>query len=132
MDVDGDRQRALAYLGRQLHKFRLQHLKDIQSKLVNAVGLISLQGLPIEKNRHPGSKVNQIEQRPAEAKKTDRDIPQADQPLRADVRLLLRLWQSGHTAKEIAQRTSRTEKTILNQLTLLRKLLGEKMVPRRR
>ena len=132
MDVEGNRRRALLYLGRYLHEFRLWCLRDIQSKLVNAVGLISLQGLPIEKNRHPGSKVNQIEQRPAEAKKAHRDIPQADQPLRDDVRLLLRLWQSGHTAKEIAQRTSRTEKTILNRLTMLRKSLGEELVPRRK
>lgn len=132
MDVEGDRRRALLYLGRYLHKFRLQCLKDIQSKLVNTVGLISLQGLPLEKNQHPGSKIRPSEQRPAEAKKARRDIPQADQPLRDNVRLLLRLWRSGHTAKEIAQRTSRTEKTILNQLTLLRKSLGEEMVPRRR
>jgi len=45
---------------------------------------------------------------------------------------LLRLWQSGQTAKEIALRTSKTEKTVLNQLTLLRKSLGEEQVPRRR
>ena len=132
MDVEGDRRRALLYLGRYLHQFRLQWLRDTQRNLVNAVGLISLQGLPIEKNRYPGNKVNQTEQRPVKAKKTDRDIPQADQPLRDDVRLLLRLWQSGHTAKEIAQRTSRTEKTILNRLTMLRKSLGEELVPRRK
>jgi hypothetical protein len=132
MDVEGDRRRALLYLGRYLHQFRLQCLKDIQSKLVNAVGLISLQGLPLEKNQHPGSKIRPSEQRPAEAKKTRRDIPKADQPLRDDVLLLLRLWQSGHTAKEIAQRTSRTEKTILNRLTILRKTLGEELVPRRK
>ena len=132
MDVEGDRRRALLYLGRYLHKFRLQCLKDIQSKLVNALGLISLQGLPLEKNQHPGSKIRPSEQRPAEAKKTRRDIPKADQPLRDDIQLLLRLWQSGHTAKEIAQRTSRTEKTILNRLTVLRKSLGEELVPRRK
>jgi hypothetical protein len=132
MDVEGDRRRALLYLGRYLHKFRLQCLKDIQSKLVNAVGLISLQGLPLEKNQHPGSKFYPSELRLAEAKKPRREIPRADQPLRDDIQLLLRLWRSGHTAKEIALRTSRTEKTILNQLTLLRKSLGEEMVPRRR
>lgn len=131
MDVEGDRRRALLYLGRSLHQFRLQCLKDIQSKLVNAVGLISLQGLPLEKNQHPGSKIRPSEQRPAEAKKTRRDIPQADQPLRDDIQLLLRLWQSGHTAKEIALRTSRTEKTVLKRLTMLRKSLGEELVPRR-
>ena len=132
MDVDGDRRRALLYLGRHLHQFRLECLRDTQSNLVSAVGLISIQGLPIEKNWHPGSKVYPSELRSSEAKKTDRDIPQADQPLREDVRLLLRLWQSGHTAKEIAQRTSRTEKTVLNRLTMLRKSLGEELVPRRK
>ena len=132
MDVEGDRWRALLYLGRYLHKFRLQCLKDIQSMLVNALGLISLQGMPLEKNQHPGSKIRPSEQRPAEAKKTHRDIPKADQPLRDDIQLLLRLWRSGHTAKEIAQRTSRTEKTVLNRLTILRKTLGEELVPRRK
>ena len=132
MDVEGDRRRALLYLGRYLHQFRLQCLRDTQRNLVNAVGLISLQGQPLEKNRHPRSKILPLEQRPAEAKKTDRDIPQADQPLRDDIQLLLRLWRSGHTAKEIAIRTSRTEKTILNRLTMLRKTLGEELVPRRK
>ena len=132
MDVEGDRRRALLYLGRYLHQFRLQCLKDIQSMLVNAVGLISLQSMPLEKNQHPGSKYYPSELRTAEAKKTRRDIPQADQPLRDDIRLLLRLWRSGHTAKEIALRTSRTEKTILNRLTMLRKSLGEELVPRRK
>jgi len=132
MDVEGDRRRALLYLGRYLHEFRLQHLRDIQSKLVNAVRLISLEGLPIEKNRHPGNNGDQTVQQPAKREKAHRDIPKVDQPLRDDAQLLLRLWRSGHTAKEIAQRTSRTEKTILNQLTLLRKSLGEELVPRRR
>ena len=48
-------------------------------------------------------------------RKACRDIPKNSQPSRGDTELILRLWQSGHTAKEIAQRTSRTEKTVLNR-----------------
>ena len=62
----------------------------------------------------------------------NRDIPRDDPVLRDDQQELLRLWQSGQTAKVIALRTSKTEKTVLNQLTLLRKSLGEEQVPRRR
>ena len=62
----------------------------------------------------------------------DRDIPRDNLVLRDDQQELLRLWQSGQTAKVIALRTSKTEKTVLNQLTLLRKSFGEELVPRRR
>lgn len=132
IDVEGDRARALAYLGRKLNEFRLQRLREIQNVLVNSLGLLSLYGLPIEGNRFLYGEGPKPEQQQSAGRNTDRDIPKRDQPLRGDIQLMLRLWQSGHTAKEIALRTSRTEKTILNRLTLLRKSLGEKLVPRRK
>lgn len=46
--------------------------------------------------------------------------------------LVLDLWAEGYTAKQIALRTGRTEKTILNRVTLMRKTYGEQLVPRRR
>jgi DNA-binding NarL/FixJ family response regulator len=49
-----------------------------------------------------------------------------------DESLVLNLWAKGFTAKQIALRTGRTEKTILNRLTLMRKTYGEQLVPRRR
>jgi DNA-binding NarL/FixJ family response regulator len=131
IDADGDRTRALAYLGRYLHQFRIQCLQEIQSILQNSLGLIPVYGLTIERQRilEPATSPHN-----SEAGKDDeaRDIPRDDLVLRDDQQELLRLWQSGQTAKVIALRTSKTEKTILNQLTLLRKSLGDELVPRRR
>jgi DNA-binding NarL/FixJ family response regulator len=130
MDAEGDRQRALAYLGRNLHEFRIRCLQEIQSLLVITLGLISVYGLTIERQR-----VSELMSSPLNPQKQieeHRDIPWQDEPLREDQQELLRLWQSGQTAKEIALRTSKTEKTILNQITLLRKSHGEQLVPRRK
>jgi hypothetical protein len=70
---------------------------------------------------------------------TDRDIPNGNEDLdqvgyspSQDEGLVLDLWAKGHTAKQIALRTGRTEKTILNRVTLMRKAYGEQLVPRRR
>jgi DNA-binding NarL/FixJ family response regulator len=131
IDADGNRTRALAYLGRYLHQFRIQCLQEIQSFLQNSLGLIPVYGLIIERQRvlEPVSSPHK-----SEVGKVDeaRDIPRDELILRDDQQELLRLWQSGQTAKVIALRTSKTEKTVLNQLTLLRKSLGEELVPRRR
>ena len=131
MDADDDRARTLAYLGRYLHQFRIQCLQEIQSILQNSLGLIPVYGLIIERQRiiepaatPPRSEIYKDNQ--------DRDIPRDDPVLRDDQQELLRLWQSGQTAKVIALRTSKAEKTVLNQLTLLRKSFGEELVPRRR
>jgi len=131
MDAEDDRIRALAYLARYLHQFRVQCLQEIQSVLQNTLGLIPVYGLIIERQRilepatSPGYKKQENETE-------GRDIPRDNLVLRDDQKELLRLWQSGQTAKVIALRTSKTEKTVLNQLTLLRKSLGEELVPRRR
>jgi len=131
MDAEGDRARALAYLARYLHQFRIQCLQEIQSVLQNSLGLIPVYGLVIERHRilEPVTSPSRSEM----GKDTeDRDIPRDELILRVDQQELLRLWQSGQTAKVIALRTSKTEKTVLNQLTILRKSLGEELVPRRR
>jgi len=131
IDADGDRTRALAYLGRYLHQFRLQRLQEIQSVLQNTLGLIPVYGLTIERQRI--LELATVPNKPEKGNDGDaRDIPRDDLTLRNDQQELLRLWQSGQTAKVIALRTSKTEKTVLNQLTLLRKSLGEERVPRRR
>jgi DNA-binding NarL/FixJ family response regulator len=132
MDAEGDRVRALAYLGRYLHQFRIQCLQEIQSVLQSSLGLIPVYGLTIERQQvyAPATSSANTDDQPIE--ELDRDIPRDNLVLRDDQQELVRLWQSGQTAKEIALRTSKTEKTILNQLTLLRKSLGEELVPRRR
>jgi DNA-binding NarL/FixJ family response regulator len=130
MDAEGDRVRALAFLGRYLHQFRIQCLQEIQSVLQNSLGLIPVYGLTIERISVVEPTFSGSDPDPHYS--DDRDIPRDNLILRDDQQELLRLWQSGQTAKEIALRTSKTEKTVLNQLTLLRKLLGEELVPRRR
>lgn len=131
MDAEGDRVRALAYLGRYLHQFRIQCLQEIQSVLHCSLGLIPVYGLIIQK-QHVSIDATSTPNTEYRQSEDDRDIPRDKLILRADQQELLRLWQSGQTAKEIAMRTTKTEKTILNQLTLLRKSLGEEQVPRRR
>ena len=130
MDAEGDRVRALAYLGRYLQQFRIQCLQEIQSVLQSSLGLIPVYGLTIERVSVVEPAFAQSDLQPPNS--DDRDIPRDNLFLRDDQQELLRLWQSGQTAKEIALRTSKTEKTVLNQLTLLRKSLGEEQVPRRR
>jgi hypothetical protein len=68
-----------------------------------------------------------------------RDIPNDGQDMEPtdfspsqDEKLVLDLWGRGYTAKQIALRMGRTEKTILNRLTLMRKTYGDQLVPRRR
>ena len=131
MDAEGDRTRAMAYLGRYLHQFRIQYLQEIQSVLQSRLGLIPVYGLIIERQRilEPATLPPRSEMCKDDE---DRDIPRDNLVIRDDQQELLRLWQSGQTAKVIALRTSKTEKTVLNQLTLLRKSLGEELVPRRR
>jgi hypothetical protein len=131
LDADGQQSKLLANLGQYLHQFRIEQLKEIRAILVNAVGLIPVFGLTIQRQSTPAlTPQPAAQEKPKEIE--NRDIPKEIQPLREDQKEVLRLWQSGHTAKEISLRTSRTEKTILNQLTLLRKMHGEKAVPRRK
>ncbi len=132
LDADGKRSKVLAFLGQYLHQFRIQRLREIQSILANTVGLIPVFGLTIQRQPAPVLKPPQPTPQELPRDRENRDIPKVVQPLREDQQEMLRMWQSGHTAKEIALRTSRTEKTILNQLTLLRKMHGEKAVPRRK
>jgi len=77
IDADGDRFRALAYLGRYLHQFRIQRLQEIQSTLQNSLGLIPVYGLIIERQRVPEPAFLPHK---SEAGKEgeDRDIPRDD------------------------------------------------------
>jgi DNA-binding CsgD family transcriptional regulator len=132
MDVEGDRQRALAYLARCLQEFRIRRLREILYRMVTSMQLISVDGLSFKKQAEPTGSTLPTTSPQRRRNGKGRDIPHGEMVLRIDQQELLRLWQAGHTAKEIALRTSKTEKTILNQLTLLRKSLGEEQVPRRR
>jgi DNA-binding NarL/FixJ family response regulator len=108
MDAQGDRVMALAFLGRYLHQFRIQCLQEIQSVLQSSLGLIPVYGLTIERVSSFEPAFAQSD--PQLQHSDDRDIPRDNLILRDDQQELLRLWQSGQTAKEIALRTSKTKK----------------------
>ncbi len=132
IDMHNERQKALAYIGKRLHEHRIRKLNEITRMLANSLDLISLQEVTIEGKGYFETRISLLVPKLQMNEVTDRDIPTENKALRDDQQELLRLWQSGLTAKEIALRTSKTEKTILNQVTLLRKLHGEELVPRRR
>ncbi len=102
--------------------------------LQSSLGLIPVYGLTIERISvvEPTFAGSDPDPQYSDDRDIPRDLPRDNLVLRDDQQELVRLWQSGQTAKEIALRTSKTEKTVLNQLTLLRKSLGEEQVPRHR
>jgi DNA-binding NarL/FixJ family response regulator len=130
--MHNERLKALAYIRKCLHEYRIRKLNAIIQMLANSLDFISLQQVTIEGQRNFETMISSPSPQIQLNEQTDRDIPTVNKALRDDQQELLRLWQSGLTAKEIALRTSKTEKTILNQVTLLRKLHGEELVPRRR
>ena len=116
--VDGNDVRILALIGTVLREQRHHCWMQIQSGLIRSLGLIIYDGDHQEFNRdipNENGDVDSVEYSPSQ-----------------DERLVLDLWAKGHTAKQIALRMGRTEKTILNKLTLMRKVYGEQLVPRRR
>ncbi len=131
-DFDNAREKALSYLGKYLHEYRLRCLQEINTLLVTSLRLVLLQGLIFNRPQHTESWISAKETQKQTTEKANRDIPTENEPIRSDLQELLRLWQAGHTAKEIALRFGKTEKTILNRLTLMRKAYGEQIVPRRR
>jgi DNA-binding NarL/FixJ family response regulator len=132
IDMHNERQKVLAYIGKHLHEHRIRKLKEITQVLANSLDFISFQEVAAEGRGYAETRISPPIPKRHMKEEPDRDIPIVNKVLRGDQQELLRLWQSGLTAKEIALRTSKTEKTILNQVTLLRKLHGEELVPRRR
>jgi hypothetical protein len=116
--VDGNDIRALALIRTALREQRHHCWMQIQSGLIRSLGLKIYDGDLQEINRDiPNENGNEapVEHSPSQ-----------------DESLVLDLWAKGHTAKQIAQRMGRTEKTILNKLTLIRRAYGEQLVPRRK
>ena len=116
--VDGNDVRALALIRTALREQRHHCWMQIQSELIRSLRLIIYEGDPIELIR--------------DIPNNNRDIDQGDIVPSQDESLVLDLWGKGYTAKQIALRIGRTEKTILNRVTLMRKAYGEQLVPRRR
>ena len=116
--LDGNDVRALTLIRTALREQRHHCWMQIQSELIRSLGLIIYEGDPVELIR--------------DIPNGNRDIDQGEFIPSQDESLVLDLWAKGYTAKQIALRTGRTEKTILNRLTLMRKTYGEYLVPRRR
>lgn len=116
--VDGNDVKALALIRTALREQRHHCWMQIQSELIRSLRLKIYEGDPRELVRNIPN--------------INRDIDQGDIVPSQDESLVLDLWGKGYTAKQIALRTRRTEKTILNRLTLMRKVYGEQLVPRRR
>ncbi len=116
--MDGNDARALALIRTALLEQRHHCWMQIQSGLIRSLGLKIYDGDLQEFNRdipNENGDEDPVEYSPSQ-----------------DENLVLDLWAKGHTAKQIALRLGRTEKTILNKLTLMRKAYGEQLVPRRR
>ncbi|MFO7623487.1 MAG: hypothetical protein R6V73_03985 [Anaerolineales bacterium] len=116
--MDGNDVRALALIRTALREQRHHCWMQIQSELIRSLKLKIYEGDPIELIRNIPN--------------INRDIDQGDIVPSQDENLVLDLWAKGYTAKQIALRIGRTEKTILNRVALMRKTYGEQLVPRRR
>lgn len=116
--LDGNDERALSLMKNVLREQRHHCWMDIHSGLIRSLRLEPYDGDPKELSWDI----------PKDTRVNDRveNLPSPDESL------VLNLWAKGFTAKQIALRTGRTEKTILNRLTLMRKTYGEQLVPRRR
>lgn len=116
--LDGNDERALALMSVTLQQQRHYCWMEILSGLVRTFQLELFEG----------DTRDLVQDIPTD----NRDIDQVDIVPSHDESLVLDLWAKGYTAKQIALRIGRTEKTILNRVTLLRKTYGEQLVPRRR
>ena len=116
--VDGNDERELALISTALRQQRHHCWMQLLSGLTRSFQLELFEGDPRDL----------IQDIPND----NRDIVQGDYVPSQDESQLLDLWAKGYTAKQIALRTGRTEKTILNRLTLMRKTYGEQLVPRRK
>lgn len=135
LDNLGWRAKVLEVLGDELYERRCVRLEVVQTRLVGVLGLVY--SLPLEAGlvQTSGSKGDGQPQELVRTPSGQRDIPPAcaaSPALREDDKELLRLWQAGLTARQIGWRTGLTEKTVLNHLTVLRRILGVEHVPRRK
>jgi hypothetical protein len=116
--LDGNDERALSLVKNILREQRHHCWMHIHSGLIQSLRLEPYDGDPKELSwdipKNTGV-IDRVEKLPSR-----------------DESLVLDLWAKGFTAKQIALRTGRTEKTILNRVTLMRKAYGEQLVPRRK
>lgn len=116
--VDGNDEKASALMRNVLREQRHHCWMQIHSGLIRSLRLELYNGNSEELIR--------------DIPKDNGNIEHAEYIPSQDENLVLDLWAKGYTAKQIALRTGRTEKTILNRVTVMRKAYGEQLVPRRR
>jgi len=127
-------EKTLPYLAARLHEQRSFLLESARISLAHNFGGATVSPIPIdEQELHiPSSPATENPSNPPY-------IPTARHPRKRDIPRtngmdseMLRQWSDGLSIKQIATQMGKTEKTIVNRLSLLRKTLGEQDVPRRR
>jgi hypothetical protein len=135
----GTHQESLIYLGKLLQDRRLQLFSMLYTRLVYSLKMSPFHFEPsfaISESDSEGTNHSDVgPSKPIE----NRDIPIIHETDGQNIPMIskkddqiLDLWRAGLSAKEIASRLGRTEKTILNSLTLLRRSFGDEVVPRRK
>jgi hypothetical protein len=124
----------LPYLVARLHERRLDGLESVRISLaywfkaVANAPIQTVEDVPQFPISSPAENRSDPPNVPTVKKSRKRDIPCSN---KSDT-ILIQLWSDGQSIKQIASQTGKTEKTILNRLSLLRKTQGEEVVPRRR
>lgn len=127
-------EKSLPYLAARLHERRMACLDMVRISLAHhfrgaAIAPISTNEPGPQTPMSPESEnLSDPPNIPTARMHPKRDISRTN---KSDSRLL-ELWSDGQSVKQIASQTDKTEKTILNRLSLLRQTLGEQVVPRRR
>ena len=116
--VDGNDEKELSLIRNVLREQRHHYWMYIHSGLIRSLRVEPYDGDPEEFHR--------------DIPKDNEDIKSEEYIPSQHESMVLDLWAKGYTAKQIALRTGRTEKTILNRVTLMRKTYGEQLVPRHR
>jgi len=127
------------YLQKILQQLRLQTFDRLCHDLP-----IDLGGIPVEEVKLSDIPLTTLSMQPGQSpddhqKGYPENIPTADQSSVRDIpaqenddQQVIHLWKNGQSAKDIAQLTGKTEKTVYNRISLLRKDFGKQAVPRRR
>jgi DNA-binding CsgD family transcriptional regulator len=131
--------KVIEILAEELYDHRLACLRNTQNLLMNKLGLIRYPLSYFQIQAGPQIGISQFQPVMYQPEgEIDRDIPighpveEREISITSDNQELLRLWTAGLTAKEIGLRIGKTEKTILNRLTVLRRIYGEGRVHRRK
>jgi hypothetical protein len=135
----GPHQESLTSLSKHLQDRRLQLFCILYTRLVYSLKMNPFHFEPSYAISESDSERTNHSEVGSSVPKENRDIPINHDTGGPNIALIskkddqiLDLWCTGLTAKEIASRLGRAEKTILNSLTILRRSFGDEVVPRRK